>query len=145
MAKVYLNIEAENPADLHITLQEILAGKGAGLVVNSGAPILVEKPANTKKSGKAVQETAAATPADAGAAADPNAGADEKQPDTAPVENKQPEKVKVEDIRDALKALGSEKARALVAEFGGAKLTEVPEEKHAELLAEAKKRAAANG
>lgn len=138
MAKVYLNIEAENPADLHITLQEILAGKGAGLVVNSGAPILVEKPANTKKSGKAAQETAAATPTDAGAAADPNAG--EQQ--AAPVEDKQPVKVKVEDIRDAIKKLGSEKGRMLVAEFGGTKLTDVPEEKLAELLAEAKKRAA---
>lgn len=130
MAKVYLNIEAENPSDLHSTLQAILAG--AGVVIN---PVIPANPAEktTRSRKNAPQETTPATiPADP--VTDAEAADD-------PVEDKQP-RVKIEDLRGALKALGSEKARALVADFGGSKLTEVPEERYADLLAEAQKRAA---
>lgn len=137
MAKIFVHIEADSTAEFHAALHGLLAG----------SPVVeAAKPAKPKKTAESKPEPdMAADPAPTAAPVEPLTADPEPAtaPDPAPVTKEK--KITHEDLRDAMQPLKREISLQLVAEFSGKtpeekpKLSDVPAEKHAELLAEAKR------
>ncbi len=139
MAKITVYVESDNPADLRAALQELLTG--APVVVGAPEPA---KPAKPKKATESKPEPVVA--ADPALAADPvEPPAADPAPAPAPAPAAKEKKITHEDLREAMQPLKREVSLQLVAEFSGKapeekpKLSDVPAEKHAELLAEAQR------
>lgn len=140
MAKVTVHIEAESPADFLTALRELIGGAGApaaeALRETAAAAPEPAKPARNKKTADNKQPEPVAETQDAAPApvADPTPPAKEK-----------PAKITQEDLRDAMQSLKASISRQLVAEFSGKaleerpRLSDVPAEKYADMMAEAKR------
>ncbi|MDT8900044.1 hypothetical protein [Anaeroselena agilis] len=154
MAKITVHIEADSPSDYYATLQELIGGADAVVM-----QIKQEELAAALEPEKAKKTTTTETPATA-PEPKPKKTAENKAPeptvatptadlDPAPAPDPTPatkeKKITHEDLRDAMQPLKREISLQLVAEFSGKtpeekpKLSDVPAEKHAELLAEARR------
>ncbi|MDR3565543.1 MAG: hypothetical protein P4N59_29465 [Negativicutes bacterium] len=140
MAKVTVNIEADSPADFHTALQALIGGAGApaaeGLPETAAAAQEPAKPARNKKTADNKQPEPVAETPDAAPvpAVDPTPPAKEK-----------PTQIARDDLRDAMQTLKTLITRQLVAEFSGKaleerpRLSDVPTEKYADMMTEAKR------
>lgn len=151
MAKISVHIEAETGADYRAALMQLVEGIGGGVPINlpldlpkaevdeavkaAAAKVKAKKAAESKPepATTSVPETPTEPPAaDPAPVADPAPAAKEK-------------KISLEDLRGAMQPLKREVSLQLVAEFSGkapeekSKLSDVPDEKRAELLAEARR------
>jgi hypothetical protein len=140
LAKVTVYIEADSPADFHIALQALIEGAGAPAaeVLPETAAVAPEpaKPARNKKTADNKQPEPIAETQDAASA--PAA-------DTTTPAKEKPAQITREDLRDAMQSLKASITRQLVAEFSGKapeerpRLSDVPAEKYADIMAEAKR------
>jgi hypothetical protein len=134
VAKIAVHIEADNTADFRATLQELLSGAA------TEAPAALEpvKPAKTKKAVEKKPPEPVDTEETAPIAAAPVAETQEVP--AADPESATGKTYTQEELRKAIQVLRGTVARQLVAEFSGnalePKLSDVPAEKHAELVAE---------
>lgn len=139
MAKISVHIEADNPADLHTALLELMAGTSVSDAAKTAKP--KKAAAENKLNPAVVADPVTAAPVDdpfetpvavSAPVADPAPPASEKM-------------ISHEDLRDAMQLLKSAVSRQLIAEFSGKapeerpKLSDVPADKHSALLAEAKR------
>lgn len=138
MAKITVQIEANNLWDFRAVLRGLI--EGTGTPDAEAAPETADaepepaKPARSKKAAESKQPEPATAPKSVA-----------ETQDAAPVPAAEEVKITHEDLRDAMQSLKASVSRRLVAEFSGKapedrpRLSDVPPEKYAGMMAEAKR------
>lgn len=146
ISKITLYVEADSPEEMANSIKTLIAS-GAQLSVNPVQTVEAEKPApisapapeepkKSRGSNKTQTEKPAPEQGEASNPVVPPAPAQE----TAPAETAEPAKaVTLEQVRDKLQDLArggkKDQVKKLIESFGAQKLTDIPAEKYAEVLA----------